>query len=52
MKVYQNKYGFDCEKLFPNALRAYQQGLALPIYELVTTEQIKYISTTLNKLNE
>jgi dTDP-4-amino-4,6-dideoxygalactose transaminase len=52
MKVYHNKYGFDCERLFPNALKAYQQGLALPIYELVTPEQIKYISTTLNKLND
>lgn len=52
MKVYNEKYGYDCEKLFPNALKAYQQGLALPIYELVTNEQIKYISKTLNKLIE
>jgi perosamine synthetase len=52
MKVYHEKYGYDCEKLFPNALKAYQQGLALPIYELVTHEQIKYISKTLNKLIE
>lgn len=50
MKVYQEKYDYDCQKLFPNALKAYKQGLALPIYDLVTKEQIKYISITLNNL--
>lgn len=50
MKVYQKKYGYNCEKLFPNALKAFKQGLALPIYDLVTQEQIKYIITTLNNL--
>ncbi len=50
MNVYQEKYKLDCAKLFPNALKAYQQGLALPIYDLVTKKQIKYISTTLNNL--
>ena len=50
MKVYQEKYTYDCQKLFPNALKAYKQGLALPIYDLVTKEQIKYISITLNNL--
>lgn len=50
MKVYQEKYHYDCQKLFPNALKAYKQGLALPIYDLVTKEQIQYISITLNNL--
>ena len=50
MKVYQDKYHYSCEELFPNALKAYKQGLALPIYDLVTQEQVKYISTTLNNL--
>jgi len=50
MNVYQKKYNLNCEQLFPNALKAYKQGLALPIYDLVTKEQIKYISTTLNNL--
>jgi len=50
MKVYHEKYGYDCAKLFPNALRAYQQGLALPIYDLVSKEQIKDISTILNNI--
>ena len=50
MASFQNKYGYDCERLFPNALLAYKQGLALPIYDLVTSEQILYISHTLNTL--
>jgi len=50
MKVYQQKYKLDCKKIFPNALKAYKQGLALPIYDLVTKEQIIYISNTLNNL--
>lgn len=50
MKAYQDKYKYDCEKLFPQALRAFKQGLALPIYDLVTKEQISYISKTLNTL--
>lgn len=50
MKAYQEKYGYNCKLLFPNALRAYECGLALPIYDLVTKEQINYISRTLNNL--
>lgn len=50
MKVYQKKYNYNCEILYPNALRAYKQGLALPIYDLVTKEQVTYITKTLNNL--
>lgn len=50
MKVYQDKYHQPCDALFPNALKAYKQGLALPIHDLVTKEQIEYIATTLNHL--
>lgn len=50
MKAYREKYNHNCETLFPNALKAFQQGLALPIYDLVTKEQINYISTTINNL--
>lgn len=50
MKVYNEKYKYNCEALFPNALTAYKQGLALPIYDLVSIEQVDYISQTLNKL--
>jgi perosamine synthetase len=50
MKVYADKYHLDCESLFPNALKAYKQGLALPIYDLINKEQIHYISETINQL--
>ncbi|MCA0431132.1 MAG: DegT/DnrJ/EryC1/StrS family aminotransferase [Bacteroidetes bacterium] len=50
MKSFKNKYNLNSEELFPNALLAYKQGLALPLYELLNTEQIKYISNTLNQL--
>lgn len=50
MKVYKEKYNYNCVKLFPNALNAYKNGLALPIYDLITKEQVKYISINLNKL--
>jgi perosamine synthetase len=50
MKSFRDKYNYNCEALFPNALKAYKQGLALPVYDLVTTEQIIYISQTLNTL--
>ncbi len=50
MKSFQQKYKLNCEELFPSALKAYKQGLALPIYDLVTEQQINYISNTLNQL--
>lgn len=50
MKVYKEKYNHDCKTLYPNALRAYKQGLALPIYDLVTKEHVEYITNTLNNL--
>ena len=37
---YQNKYGLDCEKLFPNALKAFKSGLALPLFETLTFEEV------------
>lgn len=50
MKSFKEKYNLNCERLFPNALKAYKKGLALPIYDLVTDDQVKYISNTINKL--
>lgn len=50
MKSYQNKYHLNCEILFPNALKAYKQGLALPIYERLSKEDIQYISETINTI--
>ena len=50
--AYQKKYALDSAALYPNALMAYAQGLALPLYELLTRDQIKYISNTLNTITK
>lgn len=50
MKSFQNKYSLNCETLFPNALNAYKQGLALPIYQQLSQEDIHYISETINSI--
>jgi dTDP-4-amino-4,6-dideoxygalactose transaminase len=44
---YQQKYKLDCEKMFPNALRAFRQGLALPIYEKLSKSDVIKISQAL-----
>ena len=44
---YRNEYGFDCAKQFPNALRANQQGLALPMYAKLNADDVSYIGQTL-----
>ena len=44
---YQEKYRLDCEKSFPNALNAFNKGLALPIYEKLGERDIEYVSETL-----
>jgi dTDP-4-amino-4,6-dideoxygalactose transaminase len=49
VKFYQEKYGLDCNRLFPNALRAYQSGLALPMYDKLTSDDIANISRTLRE---
>jgi perosamine synthetase len=47
---YKKKYNLDSQLLFPNAYRAYTKGLALPLYELLTKEDIIYISKQINKI--
>jgi dTDP-4-amino-4,6-dideoxygalactose transaminase len=47
---YQAEYGFDCELEFPNAMRAYRQGLALPIYEKLSGDEVRYICDTLKQV--
>jgi dTDP-4-amino-4,6-dideoxygalactose transaminase len=47
---YQLKYGEDTAALYPHAYRAYRQGLALPLYERLSEEQIIYIAQTINQL--
>ncbi len=47
---YKNKYNHNSAKLFPNALRAYKEGLAIPLYEKLSRADISYIAEELNKL--
>ncbi|KAA9327408.1 DegT/DnrJ/EryC1/StrS family aminotransferase [Adhaeribacter soli] len=49
-QYYLKKYGLDSAKEFPNALRAFKSGLAIPIYEKLQKEQIRQIASVLNKL--
>lgn len=49
-QYYRKKYDLDSNALFPNAVRAYQYGLALPLYEKLNKDQLSYISTTLNTI--
>jgi perosamine synthetase len=50
-QFYKRKYNLDCKTLFPNAIAAYKQGLAIPLYEKLSKEQIAYISEILNKID-
>ncbi len=42
-RYYQQKYQLDCGKLFPNALSAYEKGLALPLYELMELKDVQRV---------
>lgn len=44
---YREKYRLDSERLFPNALNAFNKGLALPLYEKLEARDIEYVSETL-----
>jgi perosamine synthetase len=47
---YRHRYGLDAQGLFPNAYRAFTKGLAIPIYERLSKEDILYIAQTVNQL--
>lgn len=47
---YRGKYGLDAPALFPNAYKAYTKGLAIPIYERLTKDDILYMAQILNQL--
>ncbi|MEP6927683.1 MAG: DegT/DnrJ/EryC1/StrS family aminotransferase [Ginsengibacter sp.] len=47
---YKEKYNLDCIKLYPKALRAYQQGLVLPVYEKLNESDIEFVAEKLNNL--
>lgn len=44
---YREKYGLDSARLFPNALRAEHQGIALPLYAKLTAEDVKTVADAL-----
>lgn len=48
-KFYLDKYGLDHERLFPNAFRAWNCGLCLPLYEKLEPADIEYISEKVNQ---
>lgn len=47
-KFYQNKYKLDSTTLFPNSLKAYEQGLVLPLYECLRPIDFNFINNELN----
>jgi len=49
-KFYKQKYRLNCEQLFPNALRAYKQGLVLPLYEKMKEADLKVVAKKLQRL--
>lgn len=50
MEFYQKKYKLDCSLNFPNALHAYNHGLAIPLYDTLNIEEIKYIVEEINNI--
>ncbi|HKX84656.1 MAG TPA: DegT/DnrJ/EryC1/StrS aminotransferase family protein [Pyrinomonadaceae bacterium] len=46
---YQSKYGLDAERRFPNSMRSYRSGLALPLYEKLRDEDVRYICDVLKR---
>lgn len=47
---YREKYGYKISRQYPEAWNAYTQGIALPMYERLSEEDIFYISDELNLL--
>lgn len=48
-EFFARKYGLDVPQLFPNGLRAYRQGLVLPLYEKLTEHDILKVVRTLEQ---
>jgi dTDP-4-amino-4,6-dideoxygalactose transaminase len=46
---YREAYGLDSARLFPNALRAERQGIALPLYAKLGPEQIGTVAEALKE---
>ena len=50
MSFYQKKYNIDCSQEYPNALHAYNHGLAIPLYDTLNIEEIEYITKEINNI--
>jgi perosamine synthetase len=44
---YLNKYKLDSRIAFPHSLNAYENGLALPLYEKLSAEDVRYVCNSL-----
>ena len=44
LAYYREKYALDCDRHFPNAMRAFGQGLALPIFEKLRVEEAHFVA--------
>lgn len=47
---YRTKYGFDGAREFPNAHRAWRHGLALPMSENLSLDDVAYVAEHINRL--
>lgn len=47
---YRNKYNLDSSKLFPHAYRAYKHGLALPLYEKLSENDVLIVASVVKEL--
>ena len=50
MDFYQNKYPNNTSELYPNAYKAWQNGLVIPLYPQLNQLEISHIVQTLNNL--
>lgn len=49
MSFYHKKYQFDAKQQFPSAYTAYSCGLALPLSETLTLEEVGYVCDVINQ---
>lgn len=49
-KYYIEKYNLNYKEKYPNAYKAYQCGLAIPLYEKLDKKKVSYIAKQLNRL--
>lgn len=48
-EYYSKKYTLDSAQRFPNALDAFEHGLALPLYEKLTEDDVVYVAQSLQR---